>query len=70
MGGANAGRRVEGVMADRKVSRKLKGKVLVSCVTPACIYSLIMVVLTEPTTEVAGMQEQLGQEDCGSEEGG
>ena len=33
--GANAWRNVEGVMMDRKISRKLKGKVLDSCVVPA-----------------------------------
>ena len=34
--GANAWRNVEGVMVmDRKISRKLKGKVLDSCVVPA-----------------------------------
>ena len=26
--------------------------------------------LTEKTTEAAGLREQLGQEDCGGEEGG
>ena len=34
-------------MADRKISRKLKGKVLMSCVMPVCLYSLEMVTLTE-----------------------
>ena len=33
--GANAWRNVEGVMVDRKISRKLKRKVLDSCVVPA-----------------------------------
>ena len=33
--GANAWRNVERVMMDRKISRKLKGKVLDSCVVPA-----------------------------------
>ena len=37
--GANAWRRVEGVMADVKITRKLKGKVLM-CVTPAYLYCL------------------------------
>ena len=32
--GANAFRNVEGVMVDRKISRKLKGKVLDSCMVP------------------------------------
>ena len=38
--GANAWRKVEGVMLDRTISKKLKGKVLRTCVTPACLYSL------------------------------
>ena len=44
--GANAWR-VERVTADRKISRKLKGKVLMSCVTPAYLYSLETVAPTE-----------------------
>ena len=38
--GANAWRNVEGVIMDRKISRKLKGKVLDSCVVPASTYVL------------------------------
>ena len=45
--GANAWRKVEGVMFDRKISKKLKGKVLRTCVTPACLYGLETVALTE-----------------------
>ena len=45
--GANAWRKVEGVMLDRKISEKLKGKVLRTCVTPACLYGLETVALTE-----------------------
>ena len=44
--GANAWRKVEGVMLDRKISKKLKGKVLRTCVTPACLYGLETVALT------------------------
>jgi len=44
---ANVWRMVEGVMADRKISRKLKGKVMVSCMMPAYLYGLKMVALTE-----------------------
>ena len=43
----NVWRRVEGVMADRKISRKLKGKVLMSCVMPAYLFNLETVALTE-----------------------
>ena len=45
--GANAWRKVEGVMLDRQISKKLKGKVLRTCVTPACICGLETVALTE-----------------------
>ena len=45
--GANAWRNVEGVMMDRKISRKLKGKVLDSCVVPASTYGLERLALTE-----------------------
>ena len=45
--GANAWRKVEGVMLDRKNSKKLKGKVPRPCVTPACLYGLETVALTE-----------------------
>ncbi len=38
--GANAWRNVDGVMVDRNISRKLKGKVLYSCVVPANTYGL------------------------------
>ena len=68
--GVNVWMRLEGVMADRKMSRKLKGEVLMSCVTLAYLYSLQRVALTEPTTKAADLREQLDQEDCGSEEGG
>ena len=29
---------VEGVMADRRISKRLKGKVMSTCVPPACLY--------------------------------
>ena len=45
--GANAWRKVEGVMLDRKIKIKLKSKVLRTCVTSACLYDLETVALTE-----------------------
>ena len=45
--GANAWRNVEGVMVDRQISRKLKGKVLDSCVVPASTYGLEILALSE-----------------------
>ena len=38
--GATAWRKVEGIMLDTQISKKLKGKVLRACVTPACLYGL------------------------------
>ena len=35
--GANAWSAVEGVMTDRRISKRLKGKVMSTCVTPACL---------------------------------
>ena len=45
--GANAWRAVEGVMADRQISKRLKGKVMNTCVTPACVYGAETLALTE-----------------------
>ena len=45
--GASAWRNVEGVMVDRKTSRKLKGKVLDSYVVPASTYGLDTLALSE-----------------------
>ena len=45
--GANARGKVEGVMLERNVLKKLKGKFLSMRVTPACLYDLETVALTE-----------------------
>ena len=45
--GANAWRQVEGVMSDRHISKELKGKVLGACVTPAMLYGLETLPVTE-----------------------
>ena len=45
--GANAWRAVEGVMADRWISKRLKGKVMSTCVTSACLYGTETLALTE-----------------------
>ena len=45
--GSNAWRNVEWVNMDRKISRKLKGKVLDSCVVPANTYGLETLALSE-----------------------
>ena len=46
---ANAWRQVEGVMSDRHISKKLKGKVGLpgACVTPAMLYGLDTLPVTE-----------------------
>ena len=45
--GVNMWRRGEGIMAARKISRKLKGKVLMSCVTLDYLSGLETVALKE-----------------------
>ena len=45
--GANEWISVEGVMADRRISNRLKGKVMSTCVTPACLYGTETLALTE-----------------------
>ena len=45
--GANSWRAVEGVMADRRISKRQKGKVMSTCVTPACLYGTETLALTE-----------------------
>ena len=45
--GAIAWRAVEGVMADRRISKRLKGKVMSTCVTLACLYGTETLPLNE-----------------------
>ena len=45
--GANAWRTVEGLMTDRRISKRLKGKVMSTCVTRACLYGTETLALTE-----------------------
>ena len=45
--GANARRAVEGEMAVRRISKRLKGKVMSTCVPPACLYGTETLALTE-----------------------
>ena len=45
--GANAWRSVEGVMADRRISNRLNGNVMSTCVTRACLYRTETLALTE-----------------------
>ena len=53
--GANAWRAVEGVMADRRISKRPKGKVVSTCVKPACLYgteTLAMIELQKQRLQV------------------
>ena len=45
--GANTWRAVGGVMADRRISKRLNGKVMRTCVPPACLYGTETLALTE-----------------------
>ena len=45
--GANAWRAVEGLMTGRRISKRLKGKVMSTCVTRACLYGTEILALTE-----------------------
>ena len=42
-----AWRAVEVVMADRQISKRLKGKVMITCVTPACLYGTETLAMAE-----------------------
>ena len=48
--GASARRKMEWVMGDRHISRKLKGKLLSSCVTPVYLYDLGTIAVTAKAT--------------------
>ena len=45
--GPNAWRAVEGEMADRRISKRLKVKLTSTCVTPACLYGTETLAMTE-----------------------
>ena len=49
--GASAWRKVEGVMGDRHISRKLRENVLSSSITPANLYGLEIMAMTEKQQE-------------------
>ena len=48
---AGAWRKLEGVMGDRHISRKLKGNILNSCITPAYLDGLEIMAMTEKQQE-------------------
>ena len=63
--GANALSKVEVVVEDRRISRKYKGNVLNSCVTPAYMYDLDHDTLSETTREGARLRPLLGKKNPG-----
>ena len=64
--GANAWRAVEGVMADRRISKRPKGKVMSTCGTPACLYGTETLALTE--LQQQSVRKQLGPKKSKSNE--
>ena len=53
-------------MGDRRISRKRKGNVLSSCVTPACVNALETIVLTKKQQEkVQVCKKQSGKNNRG-----
>ena len=50
--GASAWRNAEGVMGDRHTYRRLNGKVLNSCITPAYLYDLETMAMIEKQEEI------------------
>ena len=69
--GANAWRSVEGVMADRRISNRLKGKVVSTCVTPGSLPVRNGNLGTDrtTTTKAASVRGQLGPKNIKSNEG-
>ena len=64
---ANAWRKFERVMGDRRVSRKRKGNVLISYVTQAHMNALETVALTEKQQQkVQVCEKQPGENNLGS----
>ena len=49
-------------MADRRISKRLSGNVMSTCVTPACLYGTETLVLTELVKARDGSAEELDRE--------
>ena len=67
--GANAWRAVEGLLADWRISKRLKGKVKSTCVTPASMYGTETLALTEQHNKGCKCAKQLGTKNSKSNEG-
>ena len=64
--GSNAWRKVEGVMGDIRISRKLKGNVFRSCVTRLYMNALEMMAPTEKQqSKVQLREEKPSRNNCG-----
>ena len=63
---ANAWIAVEGVMADRRISKRMKGKVMSTCVKPACLYGTETLAMTERQQQ---QRHKLGTKNSKSNEG-
>ena len=67
---ANAWRAVEGVVADRRISKRLKGKVMSTFVTPACLHETeTFGTDRNTTTKASSVRKQLGTKNSKSKEG-
>ena len=56
--GPNASSKIEGVMADRRISHKCKGNVLSSCISSANMNALETMALTEKQQETVQICEE------------
>ena len=71
----NSWRAVDGVMADQRISKRLKSKVMSTCVTPSCLYGTETLALTElqqqrlQVCENSWVRKQLGTKNSKSKEG-
>ena len=54
---ANAWRKVEGVMGDKRISQKLKGDMLSSCIIPAYLYGIDHGNASKTTRETESLRE-------------
>ena len=65
----NAWRAVEGVMADRRISKRLDGKVVSTCVSPECLYGTEILAMTELQQQRIKCSKTTGYENSKSNEG-
>ena len=56
-------------MADRRISKRLKGKVMSTCVTPECLHGTETLAMTELQHGPASVRKQLGTKNSKSNEG-